>query len=65
MPDEHWKTTPDEHDYPAARAYLGLLTEPKTAKAVAKALQDAPLQTAKAKDLFARQPTPPPARRRR
>ena len=52
MPDEHWKTTPDEHDYPAAHAYLGLLTEPKTAKAVAKALQDAPLQTAKAKDLL-------------
>jgi hypothetical protein len=52
MPDEHWKTTPDEHDYPAARAYLGLLTKPKTAKAVAKALKHAPLQTAKAKDLL-------------
>ena len=52
MPDEHWKKTPDEHDYPATHAYLGLLIEPKTAKAVAKALQDAPLQTAKAKDLL-------------
>jgi hypothetical protein len=52
MPDEQWKTTPDEHDYPAARAYLGLLVEPKTAKAVAKALLNAPLQTAKAKDLL-------------
>jgi hypothetical protein len=52
MAEEHWKETPDEHDYPAARAYLSLLVSSKTAKALAKALQTAPLIRAKAKDLL-------------
>jgi hypothetical protein len=52
MLKEHWKDTPDAHDYPAARAYLNLLVAPKTAKALAKSLQDAPLTHAKAKDLL-------------
>jgi hypothetical protein len=52
MPKEHWKATLDEHDYPAARAYLSLLVTPKTAKALTKSLQDAPLNYAKAKDLL-------------
>ena len=52
MTIEHWKDAPDEHDYPAARAYLGLLVLPKTAKAIAKALQQTPLMRAKAKDLL-------------
>ncbi len=49
MTNEHWKDAPDEHDYPAARQYLSLLVHPKTAKALAKSLADAPLTYAKAK----------------
>ncbi len=52
MPKEHWKDSPDDHDYPAARAYLSLLVTPKTAKALMNSLEDAPLKYAKAKDLL-------------
>jgi hypothetical protein len=49
---EHWKSSPDEHDYPAAHDYLSLsLTEVDTAKVV-EALMKAPLTHRKAKDLL-------------
>ncbi|HTV11241.1 MAG TPA: hypothetical protein VME20_05195 [Acidimicrobiales bacterium] len=49
---EHWKAQPDEHDYPAAHAYLSLLTDEQTADALVKALKQAPLVLHKAKDLL-------------
>ncbi len=58
---EHWKSSPDEHDYPAAHDFLSLsLTEIDTAKVV-EALKKAPLTHRKAKDLLrasALQPLP-------
>jgi hypothetical protein len=52
MTNEHWKDAPDDHDYPAAREYLSLLVRPKTAKALARSLRDAPVTYAKANDLL-------------
>ena len=34
-PSEIWKAEPDEHDYPAARSFLSLLTTAKRAKVLA------------------------------
>ncbi len=49
---EHWKASPDEHDYPAAHDFLSLLlTEVDTAKAV-DTLKNAALTHRKAKDLL-------------
>jgi hypothetical protein len=51
-PKEHWKSSPDDHDYPAAHDYLSLsLSEDQTAKVV-EALKNAPLAHRKAKDLL-------------
>ena len=52
MTTEHWKAVPDEHDYPAARRYLSLQVDPKTAKSIAKSMPKAPILYAKAKDLL-------------
>jgi hypothetical protein len=49
---EHWKGKPDEHDYPAAANYLGLLATEGVVKAVLKALEAASLSHFKAKDLL-------------
>jgi hypothetical protein len=49
---QHWKTEPDEHDYPAAMAYLSLVSGEEAAAALVKALKDAPLTLHKAKDLL-------------
>lgn len=46
----HWKREPDAHDYPAAEAYLSLLTAEADVKVAA--LKKAPLQHGKAKDLM-------------
>jgi hypothetical protein len=58
---EHWKSLPDQHDYPAAHDYLSLaMSEIHAAKAV-EALRKAPLTHRKAKDLLrasALQPLP-------
>jgi hypothetical protein len=51
-PSEHWQSEPDEHDYPAAESYLGLLCDAATASALATALRTAPTVTYKAKDLL-------------
>ena len=47
-----WKKQPDEHDYPAAAAYLSLLTDADTIKKIEAALQAAPLAYGKAKDIL-------------
>ena len=49
---EHWKTEPDEHDYPAAQDYLTLVATGPVAARLAKALQKAPLIHRAAKDLL-------------
>ena len=39
MATEHWKEEPEEHDFPSALNYLTLLTEPRKAKKIVKALK--------------------------
>lgn len=50
--DEHWKTEPDDHDYPAAGDYLSLLLPGDDVHELVGALRDAPLVHRKAKDLL-------------
>jgi hypothetical protein len=50
--DEHWRDEPDDHDYPNATAYLSLIHPPAEVKRVVGALQKAPLERRKAKDLL-------------
>lgn len=47
-----WSTTPDEHDYVAAAAYLSLLTDAPISVAVADALRTAPVVKHRANDLL-------------
>ena len=47
-----WKTDPDAHDYPAAGAYLSLLTSKDVVERLVAELQKAPVQHGKAKDLL-------------
>ena len=49
---EHWTEAPDEHDYPAAEAYLSLLVAPDEAHRLADLLRSAPNEHRKAKDLL-------------
>jgi hypothetical protein len=51
-PAEHWGDQPEEHDYPAAAAYLSLISGPAEVKRVVAALRAAPLEHRKAKDLL-------------
>ena len=50
--DIKWLTEPEEHDYPAARSYLSLIYEERTAARLAHALRRAPMASFKAKDIF-------------
>jgi len=52
MPSVVWKDQPDEHDYPAAASYLTLVAEPALVASVVTALQAAPLEHFKAKDIL-------------
>jgi hypothetical protein len=47
-----WKNDPDDHDYPAAAAYLSLLTTKDVIDRLVAELQKAPVRTGKAKDLL-------------
>jgi hypothetical protein len=47
-----WLEEPEEHNYPAAASYLGLIYEPKTVKKLVKRLRAARMSTFKAKDIF-------------
>lgn len=49
---EHWKSTPDEHDYPAAYDYLSLVMTEADAMAMVDVLTNAPISHRKAKDLL-------------
>lgn len=52
MPKEHWKPEPDAHDFPAAHDYLSLVLPDVEVTAAVAALQKAPLEHRKAKDLL-------------
>ena len=47
-----WLSEPEQHDYPAAKSYLTLLYDEKTAAKYAKALARAPMTSFAAKDIF-------------
>jgi hypothetical protein len=49
---ERWKSTPDDHDYPAARDYLSLVIPENEAAEAVKALMNSALTHRKAKDLL-------------
>ncbi len=49
---EHWKSDPDEHDYPAAHDYLTLVMSSAAANGLVEALKIAPLMHREAKDLL-------------
>jgi hypothetical protein len=51
-PSEIWKSEPDDHDYPAARSYLSLLTTAAEAKTVADQLKKCPIELHPAKDVL-------------
>jgi hypothetical protein len=52
VPTEHWKETPDEHDFPAAADYLSLLAPADEVEKVVDALRSAEIIHRKAKDLL-------------
>ncbi|HEY2043307.1 MAG TPA: hypothetical protein VGH11_11590 [Jatrophihabitans sp.] len=47
-----WLDRPEDHDYPAAAAYLSLLAGPKRVRALVAALRAAPVVHYKAKDIL-------------
>ncbi len=49
---EHWRSEPDEHDYPAATSYLSLLLPQPSVDALVTELRAAPIGHWKAKDLL-------------
>jgi hypothetical protein len=49
---EHWQHEPQEHDFPAAAAYLSLLFPPTVADAIVAQLREAEGTVRKAKDLL-------------
>jgi hypothetical protein len=53
MKTEHWKEEPEEKDFPAAFNYLSLLTDPREAKKIVKAMKrSSRIDHFMAKDLF-------------
>ena len=49
---EHWKSEPEDHDFPAASDYLSLLVPDALAATIVEALRRAPTIHRKAKDLL-------------
>ena len=49
---EQWKDVPDDHDYPAARDYLGLLFSTSVAESLVERLSSGSSITRKAKDVL-------------
>ncbi len=47
-----WKKEPDDHDYPAAAAYLSLIAKDQAVAEIVAGLRNAPLISGKAKDLL-------------
>ena len=52
MSNVRWQDEPDEHDYPAAAAYLALIADPATVTRLVKGLKRASIAHAKAKDIL-------------
>jgi hypothetical protein len=55
MPNEiaiKWLADPEDHDYPAAEAYLSLLHDKPAAAKYVEQLRKAPISNFKAKDIF-------------
>lgn len=52
MPTQHWKDEPEEHDFPAAAAYLSLVAPADEVKQIVDALRSAETIHRKAKDLL-------------
>jgi hypothetical protein len=48
----NWLAQPEEHDYPAALSYLGLIYDDRSAAALVEKLHQAPMTAFKAKDIF-------------
>jgi hypothetical protein len=49
---EHWSDEPEEHDFPAAAAYLSLVCEPTDVRKLVNSLQTSPTVRHQAKDLL-------------
>lgn len=47
-----WLEIPEEHDYPAAESYLGLIYSDTKVKSLVKELENAEMTSFKAKDIF-------------
>jgi hypothetical protein len=47
-----WKSEPDDHDYPAAQAYLSLIASAEQVEQLVDALRMAPITHQKAKDIL-------------
>ena len=52
MKHETWQSEPEEHDFPAAAAYLSLLAADREVTTLVAALRKAPLVHQKAKDIL-------------
>jgi hypothetical protein len=52
MPRVLWMDEPEDHDYPAAAAYLSLLAPADAVNRCVEALRDAPIVVQKAKDIL-------------
>jgi hypothetical protein len=52
MSSVSWKNQPDDHDYPAAQAYLSLIAADDVAERLVTGLKSAPLVHQKAKDIL-------------
>lgn len=51
-PTPHWKTEPEDHDFPAASDYLSLVVPDQVAQSLTDALRSAATMHRKAKDLL-------------
>ncbi len=47
-----WLSEPEDHDYPAAQAYLSLIYDESAANAYVEKMKSAPMVDFKAKDIF-------------
>jgi hypothetical protein len=52
MPGVSWKNEPDDHDYPAARAYLSLIAPDDVVERVVDDLRSATIAHQKARDIL-------------
>jgi hypothetical protein len=51
-PSVYWKDEPEEHDYPAAAAYLSLVNTASDVKTLVASLRTSPLERRMAKDIL-------------